>query len=1552
MAPRQDTLSEQRTDAGMWPSAPSRRGARSGARDTTIHAPRPRRAAAKVGLFENEGGDDDLKQDSDDEPEVPDFSDWQKILPQGMNVAEYFLYSPPASPEPETYEPYEPDKFITNPDPIEDPVELWQSDSHLWYFVSCNNLDVNMRKYRQYMRRLTVVRARYELGLPLTVPRPKIPVEQSFWDWLGIKLELKIEPDAEICRGVGLDWDMPKQLDFETPREFMVALGVWYVRAQHWTRARENELARVKLQIAVDETSDRRGLMNREIAKVVKPVRDVLETIVPQRLAREVYAADRTAPRLLRHFLWWVYTMLPAPEGYGDRYSIIIHCNVDFIWPIPPSKFKVLRIDGRYGIQEESRFPQWHVMGRWHMAFILTEEYGRIAELCEHEQLFPAHAGAPLPAMEFYRINLGAHFITHDDQTYTPNGDLRRAMEAWWTHVEQAARSAMYFLFTYALPRRHLIHVMASWQRGVAEMRGFINYARSVVSLERRMAKSKRKVPVTADLRIRPFRKPVRGVITDDRAVAAVYAQHGVPVMLVEGSSSRYWRAEPTTDHVDVSAPFVCETRAYENSNKDWQQPVYLAARQEYWSPAVTARADVLIYQDGEHRPSNTVPPRRTLAPIEERRHDDARDDHGDSYGDDDYNMHQGDDYHEAEYPTTISASTSTNAGPAATSSASTTSQKRKADEPASSGERKKNKTKNRPATLKLAQGAKSKRLDEYPAWWPKEWEVACIAVKSNVIVDGPYMRKVQQDPVYPVPVGKGFTATFASPVLEHFAGSPIELNRSRLYVSYVMLRPKLLFALDTETVRAVQRFSAGVWKRVLSHHVPVEQQLQVANRFGFALAPPPRIVEVDDSSPSFESLVEALSSDTMSAIPSTRAASPSSSQSQAPPSTAPTTRPASPVNDEDVDMTRIPRNAGSPPVKQPELYFVPVDVPCQPPLELEEARYKKEPSGFRATGKGKPRAKTDFIWFVEEDSPTKEDGVLEFLEASAKTASKYIEEEQDSDVWWDYEHHWIFVFNSEPSSRKGRLSGERVTQPLRLFQWAGSHSRAKYVHGTQQGPRQIRLWHAQRLDKPVYVPDAPIGPVGCQATPHGRDVEQKWYLPDDDYKFLFPNAPRRVAPPQIVIEDERRTRKSTSSRSAPTAEGPTSAPAPMSDAMDVDGPPVSAPTEAPSAPAASRLEDASARPKIPRPLEQVLCGQRDMFFKGMPLTPYDPDTTDPSYSWPTDAERTAITWDISELSFRLQLLELDDRLRTLYPTDTKLTAQSNLERQRMICSIWQSETFVPQGPSALPISEWMLRIDSVEAFYCLVSTWPRVNIPEPPEAWQSQEDFIKFEKEVWSAYARVHADYLYREAPVPMETPEISEFFSLTLNKTPEQVARLLELSTIHGLGSLANKMPKNAGETRMDTRMRIQQGLDKIITLRYPNEDAPHVQMNYESYDYDIVFKHRVRLVGWTFNNGRFLNPGKLPMDDVRALHDGLVKKSVYWELVPESEVVTAEKRKRPQRSDAGEKRTKKKTRTATAAGGAAAGAAKPRKGVRSKSVVSEHSSSSPSPSQSDAE
>ena len=58
----------------------------------------------------------------------------------------------------------------------------------------------------------------------------------------------------------------------------------------------------------------------------------------------------------------------------------------------------------------------------------------------------------------------------------------------------------------------------------------------------------------------------------------------------------------------------------------------------------------------------------------------------------------------------------------------------------------------------------------------------------------------------------------------------------------------------------------------------------------------------------------------------------------------------------------------------------------------------------------------------------------------------------------------------------------------------------------------------------------------------------------------------------------------------------------------------------------------------------------------------------------------------------------------------------------------------------------------------------------------------------------------------------------------------------------------------------------------------------MNYESYDAEIVVKHRVRLVGWVFNEGRITNPGNLSMDDARGLFEGLIKRTVSWELVPD--------------------------------------------------------------------
>ncbi|EJD44352.1 hypothetical protein AURDEDRAFT_166731 [Auricularia subglabra TFB-10046 SS5] len=204
--------------------------------------------------------------------------------------------------------------------------------------------------------------------------------------------------------------------------------------------------------------------------------------------------------------------------------------------------------------------------------------------------------------------------------------------------------------------------------------------------------------------------------------------------------------------------------------------------------------------------------------------------------------------------------------------------------------------------------------------------------------------------------------------------------------------------------------------------------------------------------------------------------------------------------------------------------------------------------------------------------------------------------------------------------------------------------------------------------------------------------------------------------------------------------------------------------------------------------------------------------------------------------------------------------------------------------------------------------------------------DTLRTRTGVRSFLIAVRPEVLFAMDPFVFCDDQTEGFISLAANKTPEQLARLMESATINGLQSLAAPPPKNAGELKKDTRVRMQRGLDAIIEERYPDTDVPHVQMNYFRYETEIVARHRVRIVGWTFNNGTVINPGQLAKDDGRALHAALVKGTVYWELVPETETdteteaVTGAKRKRGPGSGAN-KKPAKKARAGTGGGAAAA-------------------------------
>ncbi|EJD33132.1 hypothetical protein AURDEDRAFT_177787 [Auricularia subglabra TFB-10046 SS5] len=1241
---------------------------------------------------------------------------WKSIIPGGVTPQEYAAVSPPQSPQPVRREIYEPEKMSWGA-PTADEMQgpgFENGDEHLRFYMFCFNLARELAVWRRYLRTPSVVRARHGLGYELSPPRPKFPANEAWFRWLRNYIKAMIEECGAVV-SMPIEVEMPDQGC--TAQEFYERVEDWYERASEWYNLHKDEEIYVRIAIVSNREKD-----SRKAAAAQRPRlnEDLLAAVVPIRIQREIYAADPTAPRRLRHYFPWAWTRIPPPPGYDPDCSLVIISNVDYICALPPLCAKQLRVDSKYGPHEATRYPQWHELGQWHMAFIPTDLYNRIVELLEHSRLDGD--------MEFYVVDLDMHFTTRDWRSYKPTPALKASLARYWDQVLKAFRSlnvpkrllaaqpfavvdrgrrTMMMLFTQWLPKRDVIETVSAWQRCVAELRGWIKFVKSTVWLEGWIDGSHKKIDPGVDLRVPQHRLPTRGVITDDEYVATLYAQFGLPVWLVQGHKVPFWSPDPTSNEVRQSPPYECETRVYENDEGEARrQPAYLNAVQDYWNPPQAVPAE-------EPQASSSAGPQQD---------------------DEDVVMYDA----EEEEPGSSAAA---------------------------AGEGKKsNKRKRTTSSLYLPKGPRTKRPKTYPEWWLKEWTVAFDAIHRVPLLDSARVCAGWKDAEFPVPKGTGLLGLYASPVLEHFATSENERNRTKLFTGYVQLRDRLLFALATTAIRDLQVFQALVWKKVLSGHIGVHREEDFMQRMGFAREQ--KMIAVDDSNQAgYEKTIQMakppLASDVASTAPSTRAPSPSST-APPPPSTAATSRPASPIVDSDYgndtndepDMTYRPRDGRTPPPVPPK-YFRPEFEACDPPLLLEAQRYEAEPSGWHFKARGQKRAEDDFTWWTEVDSDDKEPGVLEFVYTSKKKVNEFLDDNRYYDIWWDYEHHWVFIFEERPSSSEGRVSGERLTQPLRLWTAAGTRTKPKWQHGTGTTPMQLRLWHAQPTATPVFVPDGALGAVGWRAKPDpvpapGEQLEsrRKWHLDDADYEHIFPTAPRIGVRPQLVIDvgkERGKKKKATSTASASAPASPRPPPVPVPDSMNVD-PPVEVeshdPVEVPAGPR--------------HPLKEALAPKPQMFFENTELTPYDLDNALPTYSWPSSKERALIIWDIAELSFRLQLFQLDDKLRTLYQgKQAKFNVESNNERQVKICKIWDSDTFVPQGASPLANPYWEMRISAVLAFYDIVSSWPRTTIPVPPEAFKSEEEFLNFESAVWEAYATVYVTYLYREAPIPLVHPD-----------------------------------------------------------------------------------------------------------------------------------------------------------------------------------------------------
>lgn len=1267
-------------------------------------------------------------------------NEWKRLIPEGMTPEEYHKIEPPASPPPTKREGLDPAKLLLQLSEYDEDSGIDRDDFRSWphFFSRALLMERDMLKDRKHLREPRVVKARYELGLAHMPPRPKLPVNEAFRNWFGPVF--RKESDSTPTNYI------PKQ-EFATEADWWDAMEKFYGDAQWWIILRKNEKLLVSLAITAQHHTEHAAWV-REMTANRENIARLLDDILPVRIRPDILAADPAAPKKLRGFRWWSYTTIPAPPGYPQHDRIFIWTNVDYVPQLPETGFPQIFEDGRYGRKEWSRFPGPHIPGGWHWAFIPTERKGLIAENREHNSLHRS--------LEFYRIELPRDFVTRDGVTWSPTPALRHAMQKYWDSVmqqqdsldvprallsvrpfaaEQVGRQALRFLFDNELRERDLKETMASWQRSVAELRGWKNYIASRAWLETYVHRTRRMMPMMADLRIHDFRKDTRGVFTDDVNVAGLYAQFGVPVWFVHAGTERFWTAAGEADRVEMSDPFQCVTRMYAGSDPSYR-PSHLVPLQEY---PVGGAAGTGATDD----------------------HDDGGGGGGDYYDimaqDDDYAQPQGgapppaapigststfprvpvpsssiDGQHQGNIPPPANSSTPSTSTVPPDSAASDGAKKRKGDhdEPVKQLKKKKSHA----DALGLPKYPPERIVKNYPIWWPKHWPVALEAVLGVPMRDPARVRALQIDRKHPVPNGASKAGAFASPVLDQFAGEMQQGarpgNTSRMFRSYVAVRHAIVYGLGTQLACDVQRWSPKEWKDILTWHVNQPKQAECLQRLGLARQPEPPVVDLAQLPVEID--VDRLAAslkqfDLLSPLPAT-----STSASPAPYFGL----------DDYGEQIMVPLH----PQPEEPRYFVPLDVDVSPRLGRHDERYLAEPSAWRFTGPGKQRAQKTFAFWLERASDTRSaDDTLEFVFAGTKLRKDSID--GDSDLWWDYNRGRVFIFSNEPSG-EGSLLGERLTKPLRLFEVDGG-GRPKFVGGTDTSPVQLRLWRAQPWNKCVDVPQVPLGAVGSRAS-------LRWDLDDASYKIMFPTAPR-LPPPEELARIKAGYDDASEKHGLVSANVRSSAP--REPAAPAASQPVATPTTSTPAPqSTSAIEDASSRPGLAKPLNDALNPYGQIVFKGQVLPPYEPPKDDRGYVWPDARSRALIVWDVAELAFRLELCLFDDMLRLMYRKDTKLNGQSTIERMQMICDIWESDSFVPHVESPLTSQEWTQRIKPVVAFHKLVSTWPRTReiLADRPEKdeFKSKDLFLDFEKKVWLAYARTHADYEFREAAVPLMYP------------------------------------------------------------------------------------------------------------------------------------------------------------------------------------------------------
>ncbi|EJD37191.1 hypothetical protein AURDEDRAFT_173712 [Auricularia subglabra TFB-10046 SS5] len=1097
--------------------------------------------------------------------------------------------------------------------------------------------------------------------------------------------------------------------------------------------------------------------------------------------------SDASAPPIHRGYFNHSYVFMGKGEVAGGwEHDILFLSNVDHVLYPPPNELPTRRGDARYGPHEESRYTQWHEVGRYHMAFVPTCADGAVDEL-EHQELdgdmawynvdFAEHctetSKGRFQASVALRASLASDWNEAQDD-YVRWGQIRRADVGMPQKAFMRGRQALGYL-DHVLTRRQLLVAVAGYQRALQEIRGWNNYQRCR-SEERDIQRfyEKRGAPFAPSVNLAQNkwqRKPYRGIFTWDESVAKRVAQFGVAVFFLVA-----FKRDQVLNPIWQRAEFVhpkCVTTLWEDLGENG----FLAGVQETRAQPI---ADERGIGEDNDEPGDW----------ENRYGDDEPQPLGETRTPADLTTELGHTMNRALREDVVRASG--HGGPAFTVSAG----KRKASSQPAEDQPPSKRTRSEVGKTRYP------KKDEFtwPVYFPVPWEPARQAIQVADASDARYKTLYESDdPEWPMSDELLHGRELLTPTLGSFARMNSEGYLSRMVASYTGLRGPYIKEAATNSPDTAHRFSSAQWRQILKGFVPRAAHIAYSKALG---------IYVDDSEEDdVASARVARETGGAAQRPAQRRSEAETGSSIAAEPGAHHVAPETESSLRFMDLDEEPTAEDDAREFEQRVFMRSVS-DGQRDLAPETDRCEYEPDGWRLEGVGLVRALDHFQWFVEEedevdfaekDEDRRDEGRIINLRRAGKKSRRL----DTHDYFWNYERGWVLGFELPPDGLRSVVLGERLTKRLRFFEDAGGQGKRQYKYDTEDQPMQLRVWQSRPMEQRLSLGYDPLGKVGFRT-----ECPAKFHLSPENYELVYAGARAAglvVAQQRRALENQREGERREEERAVAAqnipqerdrASGRESPRHGERDAEDATTP-VSGSASTSGTGAASvvfpqatvfkgkkpgkkarekrvrqgqreeRADEASKSMEIDRgphdgwDLNKALTPDVFMFNEHQ-LPPFAPPPTDDpqfsSYVWPTVSWRTLIIWDISELMFRFELYGLDFFLRKQYPTALALTRESTLERQQLIFDIWQGRNFLPSGPSPLTADDWQVREPAVRAFGRIVKTWPRTAVPEAPASF-TRDEFTAYEQAVWLAYGQTYMDYHWREAPFPCCYPKSPPF-------------------------------------------------------------------------------------------------------------------------------------------------------------------------------------------------